>query len=258
MEASSVFIIATAVLGLAVGSYLGGVSFRLGSGMPQGGRSRCPWCGHELAAFDLVPVLSYLALRGRCRYCRQTISLWYPAIELATAALFVIVALQLPITNYQLPITNYLVFARNLFAVSILLLIAVTDLRYGIVPDAVTLPAIVIVALTNALPITNLLFGALAGGGFFLAQYLLSRGRAVGDGDIRIGVLLGVLLGWGGTLFALLISYIAGALVAVVLLAIGKTTMQSRIPMGPFLAVGGILTLLWGDQLLQFLNFSIY
>ncbi len=254
------FLIGTAALGLAIGSFIGGASVRMGEGKPRGGHSRCPLCGHELAALDLIPLLSFVALRGRCRYCGKQISWWYPVIELGTAGLFILVGLHYLVPGFRIPIFQFpeaITFVRDLFGVAALAFLAVVDLRYGVVPDEVTLPAIAVVVVLDLLAdpwyLVIMLLGALVGGGFFFAQYVLSRGKAVGAGDIRIGLLLGVLLGPWGTVTALLISYLVGALVAALLLAMKKTTMQSHIPLGPFLSLGGIIALLWGQQFIQLL-----
>lgn len=243
-----------AIAGAALGSFFGGYVYRLGHPDHTGPRSRCPSCKQRIAWFDLVPVLSFLFLRGRCRHCRVSISRQYLWIELGTILVLVLVMIFEPLRAGW----GWALFARDVFAAAIFFAIAVVDLRYGVIPDELTVPAIILIAGANvlfdrsaALTTTGMVLGVLAGGGFFLAQYLVTRGRAVGDGDIRLGILLGVALGLAGTVLAILVAYGIGALVAVYLLATKRTTLKARVPMGPFLSLGGFIALLWGERILS-------
>lgn len=247
--------------GAVLGSFFASYVYRLGHSDMTSSRSICPACKRALAWFELVPVLSFLALRGQCRQCRARISPQYLAIELGTLAVFVLIMAFEPLREGS----RHALLARDLFAASMLFLIAAVDLRYGIIPDEVTVPAIILIAAVNlffdrsaALTASGMLRGLMAGGGFFLAQYLITRGGAVGDGDMRLGILLGVLLGLGGTVLALLLAYVVGALIAVLLLAMKKTTLQSRVPMAPFLSLGGVIALLWGEKIISFYASRFY
>jgi len=238
---------ASVILGLIVGSFLSMLIPRLHDGK-KGivvGRSECPHCHHTLGALDLIPLLSYCFLRGHCRHCKAPISAWYPLTELATALLFG--ALFLHEGNWL----NFLWLAP-LFAV--LLFIFFYDLRYKEIHDGVMLPGIVW-ALLASWQIGDLkmsLIGAAIAVIFFGTQYLLSKGKWIGSGDIRIGAFIGIILGWQGTLIGLFLSYILGSVIGIAMLATGKATAKTAVPLGPFLVLGTLLTFFWGDPLLQF------
>lgn len=234
------------IFGLLIGSFLNAWVWRMV--VPKSivrGRSQCPNCHHGLAARDLVPVISWLALRGRCRYCQERISWQYPLVELTTAIVFAYLAW---------------VFGWSALTVwmavisALLLVIFVIDFRYSIIPDAVSLPLILISLLSLVFrPLTwqAMVIGGVVGGGFFLLQWLVSRGRWVGDGDIRLGVAMGVLLGWQLLLVALFLAYVVGAIWGVGLLVGRKKTLSSQLPFGTFLAVATWVCLLWGQPLLS-------
>lgn len=235
------------ILGLVLGSFINALVYRLNARKPIFfDRSACPRCGHKLAANDLVPILSFAFLRGRCRYCRGRISWQYPVVELAAAALLVLV---------------YRHFSPDMFAVFgysvlslILLIIFLYDWKHFLVLDSVTLPAIVFALIFNFLRGENILYLLLAtaaGGGFFLAQYLISRGRWLGGGDIRIGALAGAILGWPGVVLSIIIAYILGAAVCVPFLIAGKAKGKTPIPFGTFLTVAIFIFILWGGRLIR-------
>lgn len=247
----SLSLVTLTLLGLAVGSFLNVVIARLPAGKPLTGRSRCPRCRRTIAWFDNIPLVSFLLLGGRCRRCRQPISWQYPAVELATAALFVLAAA--PHAAAGLGGYALAVLARDLVAISVLVVVFVIDLRHFLIFDVVTLPAAALALAVNlalGVPWPSLLLGGILGAGFFLLQYLLSRGRWIGGGDIRLGLLMGVLLGWERLVAALFVAYAAGAVVGVGLLATGRKTPSSPVPFGTFLSVGTIAALLYGNELI--------
>lgn len=239
--------IASLVLGLIVGSFLSMLIPRLHEDKKGivAGRSECPHCHHTLGVLDLVPLLSYLALRGRCRYCKTPIAAWYPLTELATALLFGSLFLQTGSWAQFL-------WLAPLFAV--LVFIFFYDLRYKEIHDAVMAPGIVY-ALFVAYNTGNLqssLIGAGIAAGFFGLQYLLSKGKWIGSGDLRIGAFMGAMLGWQNTLLALFLSYILGSIIGIVLLATKKASGETAVPLGPFLVLGTLLSFFWGTQILEF------
>lgn len=235
------------ILGLIIGSFLNCLIYRLhfgGNILTE--RSHCPRCKRVLGFWDLLPVLSFVFLKGRCRYCRQPIDWQYPLVELATAISFTLVYS----TNYKLLNTSY-----ELLITSFLLVIFVYDLRYYLILDKVTAPVMVIAVLGNIFLLKiawlDLLIGAVIGGGVFFLQYVLSRGRWVGGGDIRLGILLGLILGWQKTLLALFLAYLFGAIIGIILIIGKKKTLSSQIPFGTFLALTTWLSLLWGEKLIN-------
>jgi prepilin signal peptidase PulO-like enzyme (type II secretory pathway) len=259
---SILYAAALGILGAISGSFFKSVIAREKMRMSAlRGRSICPKCGHELGFWDLIPIFSFIFLRGKCRYCRQKISLQYPIVELVTALLFVFVAYFHSAFSFQL--SAFISITRDLFFVSVLLLLFVFDLRYGIIPDRISVPAIalsVILGPALAGPITGSLFfhnilkmllAIFAGGGFFLAQFLISKGKWVGGGDVRLGVLMGAMLSWPNILIALLLAYVAGAIYGIIAIILKKKTLRSTVPFGTFLAASTFITLFYGTEILN-------
>lgn len=232
------------IFGLIIGSFLNALIWRIYVRRSVvKGRSICPECKHVLVAKDLVPLLSFVWQQGRCRYCHERISWQYPLVELSMAVAFA-----------ALVATFGLSWVGAWYAVvaCLLLLIFVLDFRYSIIPDSVSLPLLVLGALsiwTTGLPWTDMLIGVGVGGGFFLLQWLVSRGKWIGDGDIRLGAAMGAMLGWKLLLVALFLAYVAGAMIGLILLVRGKKTMESKIPFGTFLAAATLVCLFWGNWL---------
>jgi len=247
---SGFYYIITVLFGLAVGSFLNAYIWRLKNERTiWRDRSICPKCQHRLAWQDLIPVLSFLLLRGKCRYCKKKISWQYPVVELMTAALFCLI-----LFHHLQNGVDWFLLARDWFFTSVLLVIFVYDLKWGYILDRVSLPAVVIAFSANILlgfSWINLLVAAALGSGFFLIQYWISRGKWIGGGDIRMGALMGVMLGWPNTIVALFLSYVIGSVIAVYLLLLNRKKMQSTIAMGTFLAIGTFITLLWGSRILD-------
>ncbi|MEA2065410.1 MAG: prepilin peptidase [Patescibacteria group bacterium] len=242
------------ILGAIIGSFLNVVIFRLRAKKSfLKGRSYCPKCKKKIAWYDNIPILSFLILRGKCRNCKTKISFQYPLVELSTGVLFVITFFhnyQLPITNYQLPITVF----RDWFFVSVLIIIFVYDFKYYLILDKITIPAIIIAFALNfslGFSLSNILIGAIIGGNFFLIQFLISKGRWIGGGDIRLGILMGVMLGWKMVILAIMIAYIVGAIFSIILLAFKKKGLKSQIPLGTFLSIATMIVMLYGNEILE-------
>ena len=245
------------LFGLAIGSFLNCVIYRLEKGENFiMGRSHCPHCGHVLSWQDLIPIFSFLFLRGKCRYCQKPISWQYPLVEISTGLLF-LTTYNLQLTTYNLQ--NLLVFSYWLFVVCCLVIIFVSDLKHYIIPDRVIYPAIVIAFLYNIhqfaidnqqLTINNFLF-AFGAAAFFLTIVLISRGKWMGVGDIKLAFFMGLFLGWPKILFALFLAFFIGAIIGVGLIIFGKKTLKSEIPFGPFLVSGTFLALFFGQKILD-------
>ena len=235
-----------AVLGLCVGSFLNVVIARLPDGRsivtPP---SACPRCAAPIAWYDNVPVVSFVFLRGKCRSCRVPISWRYPAVELVTAVLFV---LAVEARGLSLGLLSALVL------VAALVVITAIDLVHQIIPDVVTLPGIALGLLasvaTGQPAWREALVGVLVGGGLFFLIIVASRG-GMGGGDMKLGAMLGAFLGWKLLLVALLAAVLTGGTVAICLLVLGRKGRKDPVPFGPFLALGGIIGLFWGEGLLQ-------
>jgi len=237
----NVSLIIFGLLGLALGSFGNVLLYRIASEKSVGGRSFCPHCKKGIRWYDLIPVLSFMLLGGRCRSCKKSISVGYPLIELASCALFVLAAVLFP-TDI---VVGFLI-AIILWSV---LLLSVYDIRHQQIPDLFTIVigasalTLVILGSTSAV---NAFLGFAVSMLWFGLLWLCSKGRATGSGDVFLAGALGLWLGLWHSIIMLLLSYIVGALVILVLLImkIIPRKAHQRIPFGPFLAIGALLALL--------------
>jgi leader peptidase (prepilin peptidase)/N-methyltransferase len=232
------------VPGLALGSFLNVVAARV----PQrrsvaDGRSACMGCGAEIKWHDNVPVLSYLWLRGRCRACGATIGWIYPAVELASALLVAACALTFGI-SWETALASFFCLA--------LVALSAADIRYRLVPNRIVLPAAVVVLVAQTLlhPSVEWLLGGIGGAGFLLVA-ALAYPAGMGMGDVKLALLLGFMLGRNVGV-ALMVGMIAALLPSIVLFARhGSAARKMAIPFAPFLAVGGVIALFFGDALMD-------
>ncbi len=231
-------------LGTVFGSFGTVLIARIPVGQSIRGRSRCPRCGAVLSAWQLIPIVSFVLLRGRCASCRERIALWYPLLELASGTLFLAAGSMAGSSVPQGIILG--------LALWLLLVIAVIDGKTQHIPDALNVPFI-IVAAAVALGRGGVDWVALfLGIGFFGAQWLFSRGRWVGSGDVLLAAGLGILLPqWKTMALAITIAYVLGAFVAASLLLTGRKERKDVMAFGPFLATGGVVALLFGGKILQ-------
>ena len=230
--------------GLALGSFLNVVAARV----PRQASvvkpaSACMSCGTPIAMRDNVPVLSWLLLRGRCRNCGARISPLYPAVELVTAALVAGCVFAFGLTGEMLVAA---------FFCAVLVAVSAIDLTHRIIPNRIVLPAFVIVLVANTLlePSPQWAIGALAASGFlFLAVLVYPAG--MGMGDVKLALLMGAALGKTVGV-ALMLGLVAALVPATILLARhGSKARKMGIPLGPFLALGSVVALFWGDALLD-------
>ena len=238
------------LLGLAVGSFLNVCVHRLprGQSLVRPG-SRCPQCGYELRWYDNIPVVSYLVLGGRCRACRKHIAVRYPALELATLALFLLHGAVFGWTG--------LLAVRLLFACAMVVLFAI-DLEHHLLPDAITLPGIAAGLLFSLLlppGLVDALLGVLVGGGVLWligeAYFRYSGQEGMGGGDVKMLAMIGAFLGWKLVLVTLVLSSVAGSLIGVLVIAVKRGGMKYALPYGTFLALGALAASLAGDQLID-------
>ena len=232
-------------LGLIGGSYINALVWRLYRGKKTVlARSECVQCSHKLAARDLIPVVSFLVLAGRCRYCHKKISWQYPAVELASG-----LGLYWLTLNFQ---TDLFIWLAGIFLITVF--IFVYDLKYLLIPDGAVLLGVIWTAAGLAYFGGDFLTSALAAAlafAFFFLQHHLSRGKWVGGGDAKLGLFLGLWLGWPLVLEALLLAYVLGTVVGLALVASGFVTFKSKVPFGPFLIAGAWAAYVWGDAILQ-------
>lgn len=229
--------------GLIVGSFLNCIIYRLETEQSfLKGRSFCPQCKHLLSFWDLIPVFSFLFLKGRCCYCRKKISLQYPLVEIFTALIF------LQIANCQ----NFINFIYLIIIACFLIIIFVYDLKHYIILNKVIYPAI-IVALIYNLFFDQFIFLILVGLGAALPFFLIvaaSKGKWMGGADIKLAFLMGLLLGWPNILTALFLAFLIGAFFGLILMALKRKNLKSEIPFAPFLISGTFIALFWGEKLI--------
>jgi prepilin signal peptidase PulO-like enzyme (type II secretory pathway) len=257
MEIEIFLTIVAAGFGLIIGSFLNCLLWRLHENEGITGRSYCPRCRQMIAWFDNIPLLSFIILRGRCRHCRKSISWQYPLVELATAVLFTL-AFWSNLSGAQSP----WLLVRDWLLIAALVSVFVYDFRWQMVPMLIVWPVGVAMFVCNLFLGVSwyyLLLAAACGAGFFLIQYLATRRRGVGEGDIWLGALLGLAFPSASQLLMILVvSYGIGAIVSLILLWSKKKKWRERIALGPFLSLGAIITLIWGESLLTwYLSFFV-
>jgi leader peptidase (prepilin peptidase)/N-methyltransferase len=229
------------------GSFLSVVAHRVPRGESIAApRSRCASCGSQIAAYDNIPILSWLLLRGRCRHCGERISVRYPLIEACTGVLFAVTVLVLRDEPVQL--------ALGLLFVATLAAITLTDLELRVIPNKILIvSAVAGVALAAALDPASLperAIGAVAAGGL-LFGVALAYPRGMGMGDVKLAAVMGLYLG-RSVAPALLVAFAAGSIVGLLLIARdGATARKQAVPFGPFLALGGVVGLLAGGQMVE-------
>jgi prepilin signal peptidase PulO-like enzyme (type II secretory pathway) len=249
------------LLGLTIGSFLNCFIYRLDrKESPLRGRSFCPHCKHELRGNDLVPVLSFLFLKGRCRYCSKKISWQYPIVELFFGFLFVF------LFHYKLSVISfgniidfvYLVLIFCFFAI-----IFIYDLRHFLILDKIVYPAILLTFLYNLSDFQELIYNHLPSAfgitAFFLIIFLLSRGKWLGFGDVKLAFFLGLLLGFPQTIVAFFLSFFSGAIIGVILILFKKKKLKSEVPFAPFLIIGSFIAFFWGSEIIRwYLSLVLY
>jgi leader peptidase (prepilin peptidase)/N-methyltransferase len=249
-----VLVLGCGLLGLLIGSFLNVVIWRV----PQKlsvvrPASHCPQCETPIRPVDNVPVLSWLLLHGKCRHCGNPIAVRYPLVEAGCGVLFAAVAARFG-SSWALP--AYLVLTAALLAISII------DLEHFIVPDRITAPLTVsalallglaAVADGNGWRFGRMLLGGVAFFAFLLVLNLLYP-RGMGMGDVKLSFSLGLYLGWlgwGQVFLGGFLAFLLGALVGVGLIATGIKGRKDFVPFGPFLALGTLITILWGSPILR-------
>lgn len=257
------------ILGLVWGSFLNCFIYRLEC-QEKGekisvlqGRSFCPRCHHPLGFFDLIPVFSFLFLKGRCRYCQKPISFQYPLGEVFTGFVFLLLFWYFPPIGQDAPAAYG--FIRFLFLAVIscfLIVIFIYDLKHYLIPDQMVYGAtglIIIWRLSEVLGL-NLeisrvfkgpLFAAILASAFFFLLWLFSRGRWLGFGDVKLAFLMGIFLGWPSILVALFFSFLSGAIIGGGLIIFGRKNLKSQIPFGPFLTANTFIALFWGKEIIN-------
>ncbi len=278
------------IFGLIIGSFLNCLIWRVYKKIPLSpfikgavNRSYCPKCKKQIAWHDNVPVFSFCLLGGKCRHCGRSISFQYPLVELITGILFLISwQHELGIMNYESGFLNLdsiihnslfiIQILRDWFLISVMIVVFVIDLRWYLILDTVVLPASVVIFILNLIlyfnppyPLyqggfiswQNMLISGIIGGSFFLIQFLISKGKWIGGGDIRLGLLMGLALGWPNILAAIILAYFIGSIVGIGLILAGKKKWGGEVPLGTFLAFTTIIVLFWGEKLINWYSQAI-
>jgi leader peptidase (prepilin peptidase)/N-methyltransferase len=246
-----------ALVGLIWGSFLNVVIYRLPRGLsvvrPP---SACPRCGRRIRPYDNIPVLSFLLLGGKCRDCGVRIPFVYPAVEILTAASFLLLYGRF---SWGVHFLTACVFTGCLIALGFI------DYFHQILPDEITLPGLVLALVYAAfrpdMSLRQALAGAVSGAAFLLvvygAYFLLRKKEGLGMGDVTMMLFVGAYLGWRGSLLTLVLASFTGALVGVFLILFRKRDVQYALPFGTFLAPAAFVALVWGDRLVRS-YFSLY
>ncbi|MFP4399749.1 MAG: prepilin peptidase [Desulfonatronovibrio sp.] len=247
---TNIFYPASVVIGLCLGSFYNVCIHRFLSGQSiVWPGSHCPACGHSLSWWENIPLISYAFLRGRCSSCSQTISLRYPVVESISGILSLLLAVKF---GPELPYIIYLFFCGLLIIASFI------DLELFILPDIITLPgAALAFGASFFLPISwqASLLGALIGAGFFLflqkSYQTIKKIEGLGTGDIKLMLMLGALTGWQGLPVMIFLSAVLGLLGALFYMKKSRNTqaMQTPVPFGPFLALGAVIYILYGETI---------
>jgi len=242
------------ILGLILGSFVNAVVWRLKSGDSIAhGRSMCPKCKHQLAARDLIPVFSWLFLKGKCGYCKKPISTQYPVVELLTALVFSLSATLLSMLGPVL-------FSLWLAIVVCLMILAIYDARWYQLPNKVMHPTLILALLYYVLRFEAAggflqLIAAFIASAIFYATWRFSGGKLMGGADSKLVLVMGLILAPNLLIVAIGIGFILGGIGAAILLARRQKGLQDHMPFGPYLIAGLIITQLVGPQLLGLLGF---
>lgn len=257
--------VAVFLFGSVVGSFLNVCIYRIPRGIsiiiPS---SRCPSCNNPIRPWDNIPILSYFLLKGRCRFCKEKISFRYPIVEFLNATLYLIVLWKFG-SDFSLFLLIYFVF------ISSLIIITFIDIEYQIIPNSITFPGILIALVFGStilpdpfsrgelLGLKASIIGALLGGGLFYIVGVLGtavfKKDAMGGGDIKMMAMVGGFLGWKGVMLTTFLGSLSGSVIGIFLILLKGKKWGSKIPFGPYLAFGAILSLMLGQE---FLTWYLY
>lgn len=238
------------VFGMLIGSFINCLAWRLYQEETILGRSYCPKCLNKIKWYDNIPLISFLILKGKCRSCAKSISWQYPLVELITGLLFG--------TSFLIFGSEPIILLKSLVVISILVLVFIFDFRWYLIPVSVLVwGGLIIIALgvvSNLFILGYYLFSVIVTISlavvFFGAQYLITKGKGLGEGDIWLGAFLGAAFSNVLDLtVAVLGAYFIGALVAISLVLSGNKKWGSKLPLGVFLSLGGLISLFWGQEI---------
>lgn len=289
-----IFIIFGFILGACLGSFIKAIAERSLREITFWGRSKCDKCKKVIKPYDLIPIASYFILQGKCRYCHHKLGRSYFLTEISFGILVALLFWKSFLSFPGIESTPSLIIfifnlGFNVFFVTVLGILFLTDLKEMLIPDSVVLPAILIAFfaqlgiliykvywlyrylastyLGQALLTTNDFFvrhtlslsqpflwsiaSAVIIGGFFLILVLVTKGKGMGGGDIRLGAFIGMCLGFPASFLAIFLSFVIGAVVSIFLVIFGKKHFKEAVPFGPFMVVGSLIALFWGNEIMN-------
>ena len=239
------------ILGLIVGSFSNVCIYRI----PRNESivypaSHCPKCRSNISPKDNIPLLSYILLKGRCCNCKSKISIQYPVVEFLTGFIYLIIYL---IYGLSIQTLIYIILS------SALIIIAFIDLNEQIVPDVISLPGIVLGLIlsffVSYISFVNSALGVLVGGGIILiiglAGSAIFKKEAMGGGDVKLAAMIGAFLGWRYIIISLFLGFFLGALAGIILILSKIKSREDVVPFGPFIVLGSLITLLWGEKIIS-------
>lgn len=241
----TLFTVLFLIIGMAVGSFLNVIILRIDTlTTVLYERSHCPKCKKTLRWFDLIPFISFVLLRARCRYCGEKISWQYPAVEIGTGLLF---AFLYTMFGWWIGLIYYLIIF------SLLIVIFVYDIKTKTVPEIFVWITLAIAFLGGwyfgAYTFGSMLLGGIIAGGFLALLVVISKERWMGAGDIKIGLILGLLTGYPNAVVGLFLAFLLGSAVGIIAILIKKKTVKEALPFAPFLIISLLITMLYGTYL---------
>lgn len=260
-----IFAVIFFILGLVIGSFLNVVIYRFNTQKSFGGRSACMSCRNQLSWYELIPLFSYLGLKGRCSSCQTKISFQYPLVEFVTGVLFLVLFFKFQNLLYHGILDFVIPYAFYTAVFSLLLVITVYDIKHKIIPDILSfvfgfLAFLSVFLFTNGvfsphMPMMSDFFGAIVISVPFALIWLLSKGTWMGLGDAKLAIGLGLLLGMPLMLSATVMAFWIGAIIGIFLLIFNKKyNRKSEVPFGPFLILGTLIAFLCELEIYQLLN----
>ncbi|MEK7597733.1 MAG: prepilin peptidase [Patescibacteria group bacterium] len=248
-----IYNLAIFVFGASIGSFLNVLIDRLPHDESINGRSHCDFCGKKIAWHDLLPVLSFFILGGRTRCCRKKLSWQYPLVEVITGLIFVVIIKDGP---YIDSLTRSVLILSIL---SCLIVIFVSDLKYHLISDYILLALFIFSVFyhlsdfvwVGIKPTPTLIVSGLVVAFPIWLIYFISKERAMGLGDVYLAAIMGFLLGWQAGFLALYIAFITGAIFGIGLILLKKRKLKSKIAFGPFLVIGTVSMLFWGEKIVE-------
>lgn len=248
------------ILGLCFGSFINMLVYRLEmegkllksvykSHKYNKNRSFCDYCGRQLKWYENIPVISWLVQKGKSRCCQKKLSILYPIVEITTGLLFLICGIKFSIYN-----ANLILLVFSLMIITLLVFLAVFDLKHMVLPDLAILILYVIALLFWYLVHFNewnYFISAMWSFVFMAFLYLVTKGKGMGWGDVELSLFMGLFLGWPEIIVAFYVAFVVGALVGLVGILVKKMTGKSKVPFGPFLILGIIIAWFWGEQIIN-------